>query len=148
MLQFLRPSLSSDLDQEDITVVPDHFEEDLDEMVVLVINSLAASNGTAVPFFWDALGPAPDEIDSPTSPDPDDEDDSDVKSSDESLVSVASTNPLQEEEMSTEEQEEASEETDADSPRSPSPEPLDDLLGLHFSYYQWSLRQMLEPREP
>ena len=148
MIQFLRPPLTLDLDQDDIIAVPDQFKEDLDEMVVLVINSLAASDGTAMPAFRDALGPARDEFDSPASPDPDDEDDWCVESSDESLDSVVSVDSFQEEEMSTAEEEETLEEMEVDSPRSPSPEPLNDLLGYHSSFYQWSLRQMLEPRVP
>ena len=70
MIQLARPSLTS----EDVVVVPDEFEEDMDELIVLVINSLAALGGMAMPSFRDALGPASIKYDSPASPNPDYED--------------------------------------------------------------------------
>ena len=126
------------------------------------IQSLASSEGSAPPSFRDSLGPAPppptEDFNtaapaspdfSPASPDPYGDEDS----SDESLISVASIDPLrwEEEEMSVDEEEEmVYADADFESPRSPSPEPLpfDEYLGYYLTYYQWTLRLVNFPREP
>ena len=90
-------------DNGDICLLVDHHLQDVaqEEMVVLVINTLAASDGTAPPQFRDDLGPPPaagdadgDAEDSPASPDPyGDEGTSDAESSS-SQDSMASTIPF------------------------------------------------------
>ena len=85
MLRFIHSSVPMGLGYEEISVVQDDFEEEeLDELVVLVINSLAPSGGNAAPSFRDALGPADGDY-SPASPTSVDNE-SDAESTDESLV--------------------------------------------------------------
>ena len=145
----------------EVEVILDYpVEENQEQFVYLWIQSLAASDGTATPSFRDSLGPVPPPPSedfttsapaspdfSPASPDPYGDEDS----SDESLISVASIDPLrwEEEEMSTGEDMDTAN-ADWDSPRSPIPEPLpyDEALGYYLTYYQWSLLLVNTTREP
>ena len=129
-------------------------DQQQEQFVFLWIQSLAASDGTATPRFRDSLGPIPpppfedDFTSSPASPDPLEDEDS----SNESIISVASIDPLrwEEEEMSTDEEDMDTADADWDSPRSPSPEPLpfDEALGYYLTYYQWSLLMVNTTRQP
>ena len=136
----------------EVEVILDHpVEDQVEEFVFLWIQSLAASGGIASPNFREGLGPGPtptieddptfeehlvfedDLQDSPASPD--------------SSLNIDDPLAVEDQEMPTDED---AADVEMDSPRSPSPEPLqfDEDLGYYLTFYQFSFLASNYIREP
>ena len=136
----------------EVEVVLDHpVEDQVEEFIFLWIQSLAASGGLASPNFREGLGPSPtptieddptfeehpifevDLQDSPASPD--------------SELIIDDPLAVEDQEMPTDEE---AADVEMDSPRSPSPEPLqfNEELGYYLTFYQFSFLASNYIREP
>ena len=136
----------------EVEVILDHpVEDQVEEFIFLWIQSLAASGGLASPNFREGLGPSPtptieddptfeehpifevDLQDSPASPD--------------SELIIDDPLAVEDQEMPTDED---AADVEMDSPRSPSPEPLqfDEDLGYYLTFYQFSFLASNYIREP